>query len=198
MFIFAGNIFAHQADVSTTLLSQQTNGQWILQIKASLSAFKQEVTTSYPEETYQSPEEFQDLVIRHVMENISIVFDKNTEVKFQQPLVRLGHETNVIFEVVGVPENFERVFFKNSSFKDIHKNQSGLVILKEGFSQKQFVLNNTNEHTAELVVDGKQFVPLKPTSKIAMVMPNILLGLALLGVVGWFLFLTNKFRVVES
>ena len=51
LIIFAGNIYAHQPDVSTTLLSQQPNNQWVLQVKAALTAFKHEIATSFPKET---------------------------------------------------------------------------------------------------------------------------------------------------
>ncbi len=158
LLLFAGNVCAHQPDVSTTLLSQQDNNVWVLQVKASLTAYEFEVAKSFPEDVYESPEEFRELVIRHVLENISIVFDENQEAILQKPVVKLGHETNVVLEVAGVPENFSKVRFENSSFKDIHRNQSALVILKSGFSQDQFVLNNSNQHTAQLMADGTQFI----------------------------------------
>ena len=192
LIVFAGNAYAHQPDVSTTLLTQQTNNQWILQVKAALTAFKYEVTDSYPKESYNSPEEFQALVIRHVMENVSIVFDGNKEVELQHSVVRLGHETNVIFEVDGVPETFKSVQFKNSSFKEIPRNQSALVILKKGFTQKQFVLNNENKHTALLKTKDGQFVSTTSGIKSTMFKSSILIGLIGLGVVGVFIF--SKFK----
>ncbi|MCF8244262.1 MAG: hypothetical protein K9J37_05610 [Saprospiraceae bacterium] len=48
--------------------------------------------------------------------------------------MQLGHETSVVFELAGVPENFSEISVKNSSFKDISRNQSALIVLKKGFA----------------------------------------------------------------
>ena len=148
---------AHQADLSTTMLVEQNEDQWVFQIRASLTAFQYEVRTHFAETPYKTPEEFKDFVIEHVKNNVTIYFNETDSVTLRNPYVKLGHETNVVFEVVGVPKNIESVFVKNSSFNDIHRNKSALVLLKKGFEKEQFVLNNDNEHSAELIVNEKSF-----------------------------------------
>ena len=129
----------------------------MFQIRASLTAFQYEVRTHFAETPYKTPEEFKDFVIEHVKNNVTIYFNETDSVTLRNPYVKLGHETNVVFEVVGVPKNIESVFVKNSSFNDIHRNKSALVLLKKGFEKEQFVLNNDNEHSAELIVNEKSF-----------------------------------------
>ena len=148
---------AHQADLSTTMLVEQNEDQWVFQIRASLTAFQYEVRTHFAETPYKTPEEFKDFVIEHVKNNVTIYFNETDSVTLRNPYVKLGHETNVVFEVVGVPKNIASVFVKNSSFNNIHRNKSALVLLKKGFEKEQFVLNNDNEHSAELIVNEKSF-----------------------------------------
>jgi len=69
----------------------------------------------------------------------------------------LGHETNVLFTVLGIPDDFSSVKIKNSSFKNIYNSQSALMIFKEGFSKQQFILNGKNEYTVALNVNKSDF-----------------------------------------
>ena len=160
LFLFL-NIFslqAHQPDLSSTMLIEREDNTWILQVRAALTAFEYEVAAQFPDRTFNTAEEFQEMVIEHVQANLSIRFNEGDVVVLENPFVKLGHETNVLFEVKGVPETINSVFVKNSSFKDISRNESGLVVFKEGFAKKQFVLNNKNEHSAELKVKENSFV----------------------------------------
>jgi hypothetical protein len=186
-----GTVQAHQPDLSSTILSEQGKDKWVLQVRGALTGFEYEIHQNFGENSYATPEEFQELVMKHVQENISILFDESNNVVLKNGIVRLGHETNVIFEVKGVPENFKAVEFKNSSFKDISRNQSALIILKKGVTQKQFVLNNANQHTANLILKDLQLVSLNPTTKKAMVTPNLYIGIALLVILGFWIYLNN-------
>lgn len=151
-------IKAHQADVSSTMFVEQEDGSWILQVRAALTAFEYEIHEHYGKDAYATPEEFQELVISHLKDNISIYFNAKDSVVLENGFVKLGHETNAVFKVLTVPETWEYISVKNSSFKGIHKNQSALVVLKKGFAKDQFILNNENGHTAELIVDGSKFI----------------------------------------
>jgi hypothetical protein len=148
---------AHQPDISTTMLVEQEDGSWVLQVRASLTAFEYEVHTKYGKDSYKTPEEFNELVIRHVTESISITFGENNAAELDHAFVKLGHETNVVFKAIGIPETITTMSVTNGSFKNIHGNQSALIIIKTGFEKKQFILSDTNEHTAKLSVLGNTF-----------------------------------------
>ncbi|MGY8913849.1 MAG: DUF6702 family protein [Flavobacteriales bacterium] len=149
---------AHQADVSTTMLVERENNTWVLQISASLTAFQHEVRTHFSETPYKSTEEFQKMVLEHIKNNLQISFNNGTPISFGNGIVKLGHETKVVFEVFDIPSDINSVLVKNSAFKDIHKNQSALMLFKKGFSKKHFVLNNSNNHTLVLEVRDHEFV----------------------------------------
>ncbi|WP_299252535.1 hypothetical protein [uncultured Lacinutrix sp.] len=174
---------AHQPNVSTTMLVEKENNVWVLQISASLTAFQQEINTHFSETPYKTPEEFQKMVIEHIKNNLEIKFNQNHEITLGKGFVKLGHEAKVVFEVFGVPSEINTVFVKNSAFKDIHKNQSALVLLKEGFNKEHFVLNDKNNHTLNLIVDENKFVikTKNQASFFSLNMFYILLGLIIIG-----------------
>ncbi|WP_452226906.1 hypothetical protein [Lacinutrix cladophorae] len=157
IFLFLNiSVFAHQPETSTTLLVEKENNTWILQISASLTAFQYEVKTHYA--SYETPEEFQQMVLDLVKNNLEIKFDNNQNITLSPGIVKLGHETKVVFEVFGVPSEFKNVAIKNSTFQDVYNNKSALVLLKNGFNKEHFILNNKNKHTLKLVVNENKFV----------------------------------------
>lgn len=155
---------AHQPDLSSTLLVEHEKDQWVLQVRASLTAFKYEIEEHYGAASYASPAEFQDLVLKHVKENIFIMYNGTQSVELKTGIVKLGHETSVTFAVEGTPETIHTLDVKNSSFQDVSRNQSALMILKKGFSKDQFTLNNANQHTARLHVQDDTFALVNPVS----------------------------------
>jgi hypothetical protein len=149
---------AHQPEGSSTMLVEKENNTWILQISASLTAFQQEINTHFSETPYKTPEEFRQMVIEHIKNNLDITFNENQGITLSAGTVKLGHETQVVFEVYGVPSEIKSIVFKNSVFKDIYNNQSALMVFKEGFNKQRFVLNNKNNHSLKLQADQDTFV----------------------------------------
>ncbi|MGJ8593424.1 MAG: DUF6702 family protein [Aquaticitalea sp.] len=149
---------AHQPDISTTMLVEQENKTWVLQISASLTAFQQEIRTHFADTPYKTPEEFQQMVLQHIKNNLTLTFNDGQDIRLSEGRIILGHETKVVFKVFGMPSDIKSVFVKNSAFSDIYKSQSALVLLKGGFSKEHFVLNDDNNHTLKLVANNHQFV----------------------------------------
>ena len=156
--LFSMASFAHNPDFSTMMLVEKENDTWVLQISASLTAFQQEVRTHFAKTPYKTPEEFQKMVLEHIKNNLAINFNDGEFITLGQGVVKLGHETKVVFEVLGIPSNIYFVKVRNTTFKDISRNQSALLLFKKGFSKEQFVLNNANNHTLALEVTGNKFV----------------------------------------
>ena len=185
--------FAHNPDFSTTMLVEKENNTWVLQISAPLTAFQQEIRTHFAETPYKTPEEFQQMVLEHIKNNLEISFNDGTVIWFGQGMVKLGHETKVVFEVLSIPSDIQSVRVKNTTFKDINRSQSALFIFKEGFSKEQFVLNNANNHNLALEVDGNEFV--EASENHASLFSNGMLLIVIGGVAAIFLALkswTNK------
>ncbi len=178
--------FGHNPNVSTTMLVEKGNGSWVLQISASLTAFQQEVRTHFAETPYQTPEEFQQMVLEHIKNNLHVSFNSGEDISFGNGAVKLGHETMVVYEVFDIPSEINSVLLTNTIFKDIHQNQSALILLKEGFNKDRFVLNNANDHTLALGVIGNEFVEVgkNEASFFSSSIGVILLGVAAILVLG--------------
>lgn len=159
IFLSAWNVQAHHVDVSSTMLVEQSDNSWVLQIRTALTALDYEIKAKELETPYKTAEEFQALVLQHVKDNLQIYFNEEDEVELKNGRVKLGHESSIVFEVEGVPTIINSVYVKNSSFKNIHRNQSALIVLKQGFKKNQFTLNEKNEHAMRLKVADKQFEP---------------------------------------
>lgn len=183
--------YAHQPDLSSTMLVEQDDNEWILQVRSALTAFQYEIKDHFGDSAYATPEEFQGLVIEHIRENILIKFN-DVNVSLDSGMVRLGHETNVVFKVSGTPKDIETLSVQNSSFSHVSRNQSALIVLKKGFEKDQFVLNVKNQHTVKLKVADTKFVLDAPISNKDEIKTVILLfgviGLA----IGLYFFYTKK------
>ena len=191
--------FAHQPDVSTTMLVEKENNTWVLQISASLTAFQQEIRTHFSETPYETPEEFQQMVLEHIKNNLQLSFNGDNVVTLSHGIVILGHETKVVFEVFGIPATISSAEITNTAFKDIHRSQSALVLLKEGFNKKQFVLNDANSHTVSLKVDKNEFIE-KVEHSASFFSSNILIvliGCLALGILIQNIYKRRKLRLLE-
>jgi hypothetical protein len=171
---------AHQPDLSSTILVEQDKNKWVLQVRAALTAFEYVVEANFGESSYATPEEFQALVANYVRENTTVRFNDGQLAVLQDGVVKLGHETYVTFQIEGTPDDVQSLVVQNTSFSDISRNQSALLILKKGVEKEQFTLNNNNEHRAELEVRDARFVLVVPNAGLAIYLPFLLLIAALL------------------
>lgn len=181
--IFSSSAMAHSPSVSSTLLVEEMPGQWVLQIRSALTAFEYEVEHVFGTSAYATPDEFMDLVIEHVASNILIeVNDSN--VNLVNGSVNLGHETSVTFNVEGMPDDLSIIQVTNQSFKDIHRNQSALIILKKDTNKDQYKLENDNDHTVILKLHNGQFqLKEKAIEKVEMKVDYSLLVMTLVAFV---------------
>lgn len=154
-------IFAHNPDSSNNIISKTESGQIILQINSSLTAFQQEIIYINGEGAYQSPEEFQNLVLNHFNASFSIIINEKDTLQFKNPQVFLGHETKLVTEIIGLPETVTAIHLKNELFKDIHNNQSVVIFLLDDFPKKKYTLNNTNKHQIAIELKDGKWMELK-------------------------------------
>ncbi|SFA81603.1 hypothetical protein [Algoriphagus aquimarinus] len=158
LFLVSFYATAHQSDISTAMLIERSEGQWVFQFNTSLTALQYEVQTIYGQNSYATPEEFQRLVIEHMKANFQLVFNQDNPAVISNTYVKLGHAFSVVFELEGVPAEISEVFVKSESFKDIYKNQSLFGIVRNGETSNQFILDNDNQHEARVLAEGDQFV----------------------------------------
>ncbi len=132
-------------------------GKSLLVIKSSLSAFESEITYTYPHVSFQSPEEFQELVIQHFYKKCLLVVNDDT-IRFSHPQVMLGHETTLVAEIEHLPSKIESLYIQNMVFGDIYNSVCEVILSKSDFAQKQFLLNADNNREARLVVENGSWV----------------------------------------
>lgn len=173
---------AHQPDISTCTLIEQENGQWTMQLNASMTAFQYEVRNAYGEDSYTSPEEFNQLLLKHLREHITI-HANGEEVTLGNGSVQLGHATTVAFELSGVSEALEEVFVINKGFENIHNSKIIFSIIKEGFDRSGFILSEANDYQINVSLEDNQVLLIETSSTdYWMVLIVVMMILGLLGI----------------
>jgi len=154
---FSFTLKIHDPEHSSTILIEQADGTWILQVNSAMTAFEYEVHSNFGENSYKTAEEFNEFVVKRLMKNISIKINNKNDVSLHNGTVKLGHETTVVFKVLGIPKKITTISFTNSIFKDIYNNQNTLIIIKKGFKKQQFLLNKKNDYTVQIKALKNQF-----------------------------------------
>ena len=170
--------YAHQPDLSSLMIYDQ-QGKSLLVIKSSLSAFESEIKYAYPHVSFQSPEEFQELVIQHFYKKCLLVVNDDT-IRFSHPKVMLGHETTLVAEIENLPNKIESLYIQNMVFGDIYNSVCEVILSKSDLAQKQFLLNADNNREARLVVENGSWVISETKShwltKSMLVFASLLIG----------------------
>ncbi len=156
LFLFAKGVQAHQPDLSSLMIYEQ-NGRCFLAIKSSLTAYEGEIDYVFGKNAYKSPEAFQQIAIKYFQENCRIIINGDT-IKFQNPRVILGHETTLFAELLNVPDELTSIYVKNTMFKDMPSNMCEIILAIKGISQKQYILDNANQHEVKLKLENNNWL----------------------------------------
>ncbi len=151
MVFFTPFLFAHSPDLSSLMIYEQ-NGKNFIAIKSSLAAFEGEVIYIYGKDSYNTPQAFNDLAIKHFGKSCFIIINSDT-IRFKNPQIQLGHETTLFAELENVPKKIFSYYVKNIYFKDMPNNQCELILSHKDLPQKQFILNNENKHEVKFRVE---------------------------------------------
>lgn len=94
-------------------------------------------------------------------------------IKFNNPRVVLGHETTVFAELENAPNKFNSIYVRNTLFKDMPDNMCELILTLKGLTQKQYILNNGNQHEVKLTTENDNWTVVKATNSFYKT-PNLL------------------------
>ncbi|MDX2069517.1 MAG: hypothetical protein SFV55_13905 [Haliscomenobacter sp.] len=172
LIFIASVLHAHSPDLSNLMIYEQ-NGKCFLLMKSSLTAFEGEVDFHFKKNAYKTPEEFEQLVIKHFKRNCFVVINRDT-IKLSNTQVKLGHETTLFAELKNPPQKIESCYIRNTFFKDMPSNQCELVLTTKDLPQKQFIFNKENKQEVNLRVENNQWVVEKAATSIFQ-QPNPLL-----------------------
>lgn len=156
LLLFGNGAKAHQPDLSNLMIYEQ-NGRYFLAIKSSLTAFEGEIDYHFGSNAYKTPEAFQQLVIRHFQDNCFVIIDGDT-MRFVNTQVMLGHETTLFAEMMNIPNKPNSIHIRNTVFKDMPSNMSEIILTIKGISQKQYILDNANQHEVKLKLENNNWM----------------------------------------
>lgn len=163
-------VLGHSPSQSSSMLVEDKNGQWTLQVRAALSAFEHVVNEAYTAEGYSSPEEFQDLMGAVLSKTLHLKID-GKEVVLGSPKIRLGHETVVVYPI-DIPDGFRTVALENLAFKDIYNSKGIFMVLKSGAKRNLFTLDSSNDFTSLVKIENNEFVPQEKSKDLADISEN--------------------------
>jgi hypothetical protein len=149
---------AHQPEITSTMLVENEKGEWILRITCSASALEYEVKKTFGEDSYKTKAEFEKLALTLIKNNVSLSANENETLSLNSETIKIGHESQILFKVANMPKELNSITVRNSSFEDIHHHQGALIVLKNGFQKKQFLLTNENDHTLKLTSDSGKWI----------------------------------------
>ncbi|WP_339721892.1 hypothetical protein [uncultured Paraglaciecola sp.] len=154
---------AHGFDYSVIVLTETENNLWNLRITSSLDAFRKEVRIHFSDSPYATPEQFKEQLLEHLNSTLKItVRDKNMaldkgkvkdkSIALGQGTVKLGHEASVSFMQIKIPKQASVIQLINGAVKDIYRHSTKLFINVQGEDKKSFILNKSNNFTADFSV----------------------------------------------
>lgn len=171
---------AHQPDLSSLMIYEQ-GGKSFLAIKSALSAFESEIEYSYQIGAYKTPDEFQELVIRHFQKKSFLVINGDT-IKLLHPQVNLGHETTLFAELSEISTNIKSMHIKNAIFADISNSICEVIIALNGIPQKQFLLSSENKYEVNLNVENGTWVMVENSNPLFTKSTLTFLGIFVLAI----------------
>ncbi len=195
LFLCAKGAQAHQPDLSNLMIYEQ-NGRFFLAIKSSLTAFEGEIDYLFGKNSYKSPEAFQQLAVIHFQENCLIIMNGDT-VKFQNPKVVLGHETTLFAELMNVPDQLQSICVKNTFFKDMPSNMCEIILAVKGINQKQYILENANQHEVKLKVENNNWMVVENKNSL-LTNPYLFIGGVILLVVAIIVFIKKSKKLIGN
>lgn len=148
--------FAHSPELSNMMIYQQ-NGKTILLIRSSLTAFEGEIEYGFGKNSYKTPDEFKELVIKHFQKKCLMIINGDT-IRFKQLQIQLGHETNLFAELSNMPDNPKSMYIKNSMFSDFNSSLCEVIISIGGIPNKQLVLSNVVDYQTKLKLENKTWI----------------------------------------
>lgn len=181
--------FAHSPDLSSLLIYEQ-NGKHFLAIKSSLTAFDGEVEYHFKKNAYKTPQEFEALVTKLLLQKCLLMVN-HKPIELYHPVVKLGHETTVFAELLGIPKNISSIDITNKLFAEITNNQGVFILMLNRYPQKQFILTKENDYRAQLLLNNGNWTVNFPT-KLPILFDLLPLGLLSIGVLMLLFFLFNK------
>lgn len=183
---------AHNPQVSNISINQDAaTKKYSLLINVPLSTCENELRNSYPSIKIDSlsKNEFQELLLNHFKKNIQFIANKNDTLLISNGMLSIGHETQLIFELSGLPQTVHTLRLKYAALSSQYDHFAVLQISLADKTTGKFVFNNDNKYELSLINKNNKLVLENNQSsffKLAYLIPT-LIGVMLI-IAGFFFF----------
>ncbi|MGF7217338.1 hypothetical protein GGR92_003511 [Spirosoma lacussanchae] len=166
---------AHNPQLSTMALVQGQDKTWTLNIGASLAAFQYELQNSYPDQGIDQldADAFQKKIIEHLRHTIHIQAGSGRTIQLAHGMIRLGHQTDVRFEVTGMPDQLQTLQLRHLGFSTLKNQYCVLTIQTPATPTKTCILQDENAFVVSLKADQHTLVETPPEQPLNWPIPGI-------------------------
>jgi len=150
---------AHDPQLSTITLIQSKNNQWNLVVGSGLSACQYELKNSYPDINIDSLDanRFQALLLQHLKETIQIKCGSYVG-ELTNGMIILGHQTDVRFDVIGMPKKVTSLEIKQLGFGTLKNHSCILKVIAKSCDLGTFILQDDNNFSVVLEVKNSGLI----------------------------------------
>lgn len=173
LFLFSLlSLNAHNPQISTVALVQNKDNQWHLIISAGLSAYQYELKNTDMSINLDSlnADKFQRMIVAHLRKKITIKANGD-ETELKNAKVILGHQTDINFEVAGMPDELLSLDMEHLGFGTLKDHFCVLKVVTRDNESTNYILQNDNNHAVSFALKNKIFVetPKENTSNTLIV-----------------------------
>jgi hypothetical protein len=136
----------HSPQISTIALVKDQQAHWTVHISASLSAFQFALGNSKATTEIA----FQKELIESLKKSIQIKSGLFNLVQLTDGQCHLGHQTDVKFILLGMPNQVETITIENHFFDNLYDHYSVLKVIDNQLESNQFILNAANNFAAKV------------------------------------------------
>lgn len=171
---------AHNPQVSNISINQDADTKkYSLLINVPLSTCENELRNSYPSIKIDSlsKNEFQELLLNHFKKNIQFIANKNDTLLISNGMLSIGHETQLIFELSGLPQTVHTLRLKYAALSSQYDHFAVLQISLADKTTGKFVFNNDNKYELSLINKNNKLVLENNQSsffKLAYLIPTLI------------------------
>lgn len=144
---------AHSSNISTVALIKCKDNNWTVHISASLSAFQYALISDNGSLQLDNMSSgfFQQKLIDLIRKKLSIELSGDHDIKLEDGIVKLGHETEVVFKLIGKINNPEKIMIRNDCFLSIPDHYCILKVITPEGASSNIILEKNNEYSVKLL-----------------------------------------------
>lgn len=136
----------HSPQISTLAIVKDKDAHWTLHISASLSAFQYALENK----SNMTNMAFQKELIESLKKSIQIKNGIFNSIQLKDGQCHLGHQTDVRFSLMNMPNDLENISIKLLFFEHIYNHYVVFKVIDSEKESNQYILNSGNDFTANV------------------------------------------------